>query len=303
VRSLVAALLIVFSASSPAWAMTALFYQPQLRDLRVAESDWPKIFDDVRTFGFDTLVLQWTRHGRSFADGAERQWLESRVQQARAAGLRIIVGLAADPSFFDRVAQSREALGVYLRRLTIDDVALAERWAKTLPPEVIAGWYLPAEIDDQHWRDSGRAQTLSAHLSASVVGLEAILARPVYTSSFFTGKMHPQRYFELIASLRKTGVRLWVQDGRGTGVLLEDERQLYLKPLLDCANTPIDALIYELFVQERSSKTFAATGIGAARTKQLLDAASPCRGRRVFFELRYLPGIDQRMGAARSQGD
>ena len=302
-RSLIAALLITLSGLTPAWAVTALLYQPLLADRRVAESDWPQIFDDVRRFGFDTLVLQWTRYGSAFADGAERLWLESRVQQARNAGLRIIIGLAADPSFFDRLNQSREALEVYLRRLTIDDVALAERWARTLPPDAIAGWYLPAEIDDQNWRDPQRAQLLADHLSASVVRLEAVLARPIYISSFFTGKMHPQRYLELLASLRSTGVRLWVQDGRGTGVLFEAERHLYLKPLLDCPVTPIDSLIHELFVQDRSSPTFSATGIGQAQTKQLLDAQPPCRGRRIFFELRYLPGIDQRMGTARTRSD
>ena len=35
---------------------------------------------------------------------------------------------------------------------------------------------------------------------------------------------------------------------------------------------------------------------------QLLDADAPCRGRRIFFSMRYLPGIDRLMGTSAPAG-
>lgn len=286
-------------APMPAFALTGLFFQPQLRDQKLAEADWNEIFSQVRRYGFDTLILQWTRFGPAFAEGAERDWLDARIEQARSYGLRIIIGLAADPDFFSRSQQTGDALDAYLRRLAVNDAALARRWVATLPADAIAGWYLPAEIDDLNWREAGRARQLAAYLGDAVARLNEVLERQVYITSFFTGKMLPDRYTELLASLRRSGVRLWVQDGRGTGVLSEAEARLYLDQFLDCARSPVDAVVHELFSQQTTADgSFQARGVGLERTLQLLNADAPCRGRRIFFSMRYLPGIDRLMGTA-----
>jgi len=296
-----AMLVLALGLQVPAQAMTGLFFQPQLRDQKIPDADWQEIFGQVRRYGFDTLILQWTRYGAAFADGAERAWLEARIQQARDNDLRIIIGLAADPDFFSRSLQSGDALDAYLRRLAVNDAALARRWVASLPADAIAGWYLPAEIDDLNWRDAGRAQRLTAYLRDSVARLDEVLERRVYISAFFTGKMQPDRYAALLGALRRAGVRLWVQDGRGTGVLTDAEAALYLAPLLDCRQTPIDAVIHEIYVREPAANgdlggDFVARGLDPARVAALLDAEPPCRGRRFFFSLRYLPGIDRLMG-------
>lgn len=291
------ALGLTLASLPPAKAMTGIFWQPQLRDRQIADADWTRIFVAARGLGFDTLVLQWTRHGPAFAEGDERAWLEARVHQARETGLRLLIGLAADPDYFSRIEQADEALDGYLRRLAVDDAALARSWVDTLGAEAIGGWYLPGEIDDLHWRSSQRAGRLEAWLADSVTRLGEVLDRPVYVSAFFTGKMHPARYASLLGSLQRTGVRLWVQDGRGTGVLTEAEIRLYLTRLLDCEAFPVDAVIHELFVQKPTKDgSFVAHGIGPAKTAELLNALPPCRGRRIFFSLRYLPGIDALMG-------
>lgn len=297
------ALVLAIAGLSPARAMTGLFFQPQLRDQQLVDADWNEVFSQVRRYGFDTLILQWTRHGTAFADGAERDWLVARVHQARDHGLRIVIGLAADPDFFSRSQQSGDALEAYLRRLAVNDAALARRWVATLPAESIAGWYLPAEIDDLNWRETRRARQLTDYLRDAVARLDEVLERRVYISAFFTGKMQPDRYAALLGAVRRTGVRLWVQDGRGTGVLTETETRLYLDQFLDCARTPIDALVHELFIQQATADgSFVARSAGLEHTLQLLDADAPCRGRRIFFSMRYLPGIDRLMGTSAPAG-
>ncbi len=296
---------VYWTALAPACAMTGLIYQPLIRDREVAEAEWPGIFAEVRRYGFDTLILQWTRYGQAFAEADERQWLMQRIQQARAAGLRIIFGLAADPGWFQRIMQSGPALDDYLRQLARDDAAQARRLLASLPADAIGGWYLPAELDDLHWREEGRRAQLLNWLTDAVAQLDAVAERPIYISTFFTGKMHPLRYLEMLTEVRLTGARPWVQDGRGTGVLTEAETRLYLAPLLNCQRTPVDAIVHELFVQQPSaSGEFIAHSIGLPGTTALLASDAPCRGRRIFFSLRYLPGLDRvmRTPGAQSSG-
>lgn len=135
-----------------AQAATAVFYQPQTRDRELAAAQWPGWFAQLRARGFDTLVVQWTQYGDAFADPAGHAWLLQRVREARAAGLRIVLGLHSDPAFFQRQEMPATALDDYLRTLARQDAEAARRWIGELGDEAIAGWYLPMEIDDRRWR-------------------------------------------------------------------------------------------------------------------------------------------------------
>ena len=53
----------------------------------------------LRLQGFDTLVLQWTRYGDAFTQPEQRALLFKRAAAAQQAGLKLIVGLNADPEF------------------------------------------------------------------------------------------------------------------------------------------------------------------------------------------------------------
>lgn len=272
-------------------ASTAIVYQPQLRDRDVAQAQWPSIFMQLRAQGFDTLVVQWTEYGDAFGDPASHAWLLQRVREARAAGLRIVLGLNSDPAFFQRQQVPTAALGDYLHTLLRRDDAVARRWAGDLGVDVIDGWYLPMEIDDKRWRDPKAREPLQAYLASERRQLGRIAARPVYVTSFFAGNMAPERYAELLDAVQHTGVRVWVQDGAGTGRLGEGERKLYLDAVSQCTAAHVQGVVFEMFHQTGADNTFSATALPDAAANLALAQRAPCGGDSVFFELRYLPAM------------
>lgn len=288
-------LLALLALSPAAQALTAVFYQPQLRDRAVAEAEWPALFAGVRASGADTLVVQWTRHGEAFAAGDERAWLGRRLREARAAGLALVLGLHADPEAFAQLAQGDAALPAYFRRQLRANARLAQDWRNELGSDAIAGWYLPLEVDDRRWRAPAAREHLWRYLAdeSNVLGREGL---PVYVSSFFAGYMAPAAYAELVADLQRTGVRLWVQDGAGTGVLTPAMRARYLAAVGDCAAAPAAGVVFELFRQTAPDATFAAEGAADASVR--LAQRAPCGGDTLFFSLRYLPAAGGRLPVA-----
>lgn len=276
-------------------ASTAIVYQPQLRDREVAQAEWPLIFMQLRAQGFDTLVVQWTQYGDAFGDPAGHAWLLQRLREARAAGLRLVLGLNSDPAFFQRQQAPTSALGAYLHTLARRNEAVARRWANDLGADAIDGWYLPMEIDDKRWRDPKAREPLQAYLVSERRQLDRIAPRPVYVTSFFAGNMAPERYAELLDAVQHAGVRVWVQDGAGTGRLSEGERKLYLDAVSRCTVAHARGTVFEMFHQTGADKAFSATALPDADANTALAQRAPCDGDSVFFELRYLPAMAEIM--------
>ena len=276
-----------------AGATTAIFYQPQLRDRDVTQAQWPELFAQIHAQGFDTLVVQWTQYGDAFGDPAGHAWLLQRVREARAAGLRIVLGLGSDPAFFQRQEVVPEALGDYLHTLSRHNAEVAGRWNGELGSAAIAGWYLPIEIDDRRWRDPKARKQLQDYLATERRQLDRIAARPVFVTSFFAGNMTPSRYVELLADVQRSGVRVWVQDGAGTGRLRQGERELYLGAIGQCAGPHANGMVYEIFRQTGEDKAFTASALPSVEASAALAQRAPCEGDSVFFELRYLPAMEK----------
>lgn len=273
---------------APAQALTGLFYQPQLRDRGVDAAQWGALLGAVRRQGVDTLVLQWSSYGDAFTDIAGRAWLVARVQAARDAGLRVVLGLAFDPAFFSRQEMADAKVDDYLRRLRQDNADLARRWRAQLRPEDIAGWYLPMEVDDRRWRAPEARALLLDYLRGEAEQLGAD-GKPVYVTSFFTGNMAPDAYQDFLSALGATGVRPWVQDGGGTGKLGEPERRLYLRKSVGCNSGRAAGMVIEIFRQTGSDSAFAATPLDAPDAASRLAQRAPCSRDTLFFSLRYLP--------------
>ena len=275
-----------------AGATTAIIYQPQLRDRDVAQAQWPVLFAQLRGKGFDTLVVQWTEYGDAFSDPQAHAWLLQRVREARASGLRVVLGLNSDPAFFQRQQVPTAVLGDYLDTLLRRNNAVARQWADELGAEAIAGWYLPIEIDDKRWRDLDARKQLQAYLTSERRQLDRIAQRPVYVTSFFAGNMTPSRYAELLEDVQRSGVRAWVQDGAGTARLGAGERKLYLDAASQCTASHAHGVVFEIFHQIGSDKAFSASSLSASEANATLAQRAPCDGDSVFFELRYLPEME-----------
>lgn len=273
-------------------AATAILYQPQLRDRTWAAAQWPGVFAQLRGRGFDTLVVQWTQYGDAFGDPAGHAWLLQRVREAQAAGLRIVLGLRSDPAFFQRQEVHVAALDDYLHTLARQDAEVARRWADDLGADAIAGWYLPMEIDDRRWREPEAREALRDYLALERRQLDRVAARPVYVSSFFAGHMAPAGYADLLADVRRSGVRAWVQDGAGTGRLSPGESAVYLSAATSCGGMGAAGVVFEVFRQTGGDAAFKAEPLEARAAGLVLARRAPCEGDSVFFELRYLPGME-----------
>jgi len=277
-----------------AHALTGMIYQPQARDMKVSESIWPSMFRDLRTRGFDTLVVQWTQVGELFENDAEKQWLSRRLQEAVAADLKLVLGLYADPDSFSSLAIPTDLLEDYFLEMNEKSLALAKGWIEVLPKQSIVGWYLPTEIDDRRWRAQGDQAVLAKQLARDVVGLKALNNQPVYISSFFKGNTAPDEYKAMLEFLkRSTDLRIWVQDGVGTKSLLPAETRLYLKRLSVCDDMPVAGIVYEIFQQVGPDHQFKAEPLLAEPLKRALQQRAPCGGDSVFFSLRYLFSFGQ----------
>lgn len=291
VKHLLRAVLMLTLLTTP-WlvqATTAIFYQPLRSDRTLPEARWPGMFASLHAQGFDTLVVQWVQYGDAFADPVEHAWLVRRLREAQAAGLQLVLGLGGDPAFFERQKATAATLQGYLGKLARDDERIAGTWAAELGDSAIAGWYLPLEIDDLHWREPDTRDVLLDYLQHEVRQLQRIARRPVYVSSFFAGNMAPSAYAELLAGIDRSGVRVWVQDGAGTGRLSPAERQLYLGAASRCGQPGAHGVVYELFRQTGADTAFSAVALPPPELAATLAQRAPCQGDSVFFELRYLP--------------
>ncbi|SNY63028.1 DUF4434 family protein [Enterobacter sp. CC120223-11] len=281
-------LLLALLASPWANAMKAVFWQPQLRDSGVSAEQWSTLMQKLHRQGFDTLVLQWTQYGTAFADENGSQQLRQRAAAAQSAGLKVIVGLNADPEFFSRQKQSAAALKHYLGRLRVADLQQAKRWSDS-PDFRPDGWYLSAEIDDLNWRSPERRVELLAWLSDTRQLLAKHDNKPVYISSFFAGNMTPEGYAAMIAEIEKLRIGVWVQDGLGVKTLNPTQRQLYLDAAAGChATSPARGTVYEVF-DVTPGKTFSAQPMAAKQMAAQLAQTSRCGKDVVWFSLRYLP--------------
>jgi len=246
-----------------------LFYQPQSRDARLDAAQWQALWQATRQAGVDTLIVQWSRHGEEDFGGADG-WLRASLGQAAQAGLGLVLGLQHDPQYFDRAADA-EGLSFYWQRLFAgyrqQQMVLA---ARQLP---IAGWYLPAELDDRSLGSPALRTAFAAQLQS--FRLEQRL--PLHLSAFSAGRLSPAAYADWLATLQAPGIQLWWQDGAGTAALPADARGRY-RAALPCSV----GLIHEAFRQ-----TSAAGQPFRAEPREPL-ADSGCHPRAVF-SLRYRP--------------
>lgn len=274
----------------PAHASRGIIYQPQLRDMSITDARWEQIVTRVKQDGFDTLIVQWTRYGDAFGTARDADWLAARLIRAHDAGLRLVLGLYSDPAFFSRQTQNAGELARYLAHQEYLDLDQAKVWLARLGKGRISGWYLPAEVDDANWRQPDRQQLLARYLAVSARSLRSQRDVPVYISTFFTGKMSPEAYSELVRLIARQQVQPMVQDGRGTGVLNDVERDLYLSVLMPCQGR-VAGIVHELFVQRPDAKAFRADALAPERQQALLATPDPCGSQRWFFSLRYLTAM------------
>ncbi|WP_285415766.1 DUF4434 family protein [Pseudomonas sp. efr-133-TYG-5] len=203
-----------------------VFYQPLNVDANLTTAQWQKIWQDTAQHGTRTLIVQWTAYGDSDFGGADG-WLANSLKLAERQGLQLVLGLAMDPAYYQRIEQLDSAgLKFYwqaqLGRSLAQQYKLRQDWKLK-----VSGWYLPLELDDLHFLAADRRATLQRQLKDFASRLDA----PLHVSAFSAGKLAPQVTGSWLGDLSATGIQVWWQDGAGTRRLAPQVRDGYASAL------------------------------------------------------------------------
>ena len=218
-------LILLLLVCLPVVADQRVIYQPQSRDAVLGVGQWRQLWQDTVRNGGKTLIVQWTRYGDERFGGAEG-WLAASLKEAHAQGLELVVGLYLDSAYYTRIRElDAGGLAAYWKSQLGDSLAQqreVRRWG--LP---VAGWYLPMELDDLHFQTAERRDALFVQLQEFNRKLDA----PLHLSAFSTGKLAPGVQAAWFAGLAGLNLKLWWQDGNGTGRLPALVRDSYAKAL------------------------------------------------------------------------
>jgi len=247
--------------------------------LEWGEAQWAALFALFRDLGLREIVLQWTRWGE--IDYTELAGALCR--RARTAGLRVWLGLWAEPEWWRRVEAGPASLEGLLRRQSERHKAQMTRlrgWSG------VRGYYVPEEFEGEHWGGAGEAELVREYL-------RSLGAARLRVSGFAAGGMRPARAgWWWRQALRGTGTELLWQDGVGTGRVGVEEAELYLDELRRALRDRVRPIV-ELFEES------PAGGLRAApwgRVERQLRAAG--RGAVGFAAPEYLnPGRDEEAAA------
>lgn len=269
-RRLMTLLLLTLCLS--AHADEQLFYQPLNRDSQLSQAQWQALWKATVAQGGKTLIVQWTAYGDSDFGGAEG-WLAESLRTAHKQGLQLVLGMYMDPAYYQRIDELDSAgLSAYwqtqLGRSLVQQRLLRQHWK--LP---VAGWYLPMELDDLHFKDAQRRQALFNQLQAFNHRLDA----PLHISAFSAGHLSPAVNAAWLQQLAGLQMQVWWQDGAGTGRLPSLVRQQYLAAL-PCAIGVVREAFRQVSHNGQAFKAVAATP----------DGNAGCHPSAVF-SLRYRP--------------
>ena len=256
----------------PALADTRVFYQPLNRDAGVTPEQWRQVWRASVAQGGKTLIVQWSAYGDSTFGGAQG-WLAGSLREARAQGLELVMGLYMDPAYYQRLDElDTVGLGDYwnaqLGRSLKQYQQLRQHWK--LP---VAGWYLPMELDDLHFRDAQRRRVLQRQMRTFAGKLD----KPLHLSAFSAGMLSPRVHGAWLDDLAGLGLNVWWQDGVGTGRLPTPAREGY-EQALTCRVGIVREAFRQVSAEGQPFRAEPAEPIGG----------TGCHAEAVF-ELRYRP--------------
>jgi hypothetical protein len=210
-------------------AAETIFYQPLNRDGSLGPQQWQQIWQQARTHGFDRVIVQWSAYGDERFE--QDDWLLTSLTEAHRQGLTLVIGLAADPAYFQTVLQPgwKDRFNDYWAALQRQSLAQQQRLLPRLSERglPVAGWYLPAELSDRLFAEAPRRDAIRSQLQL----LAARLDKPLHISAYSTGQLSPTANGAWLQQLQDAGLQVWWQDGEGIAELPALMRQTYLQAL------------------------------------------------------------------------
>jgi len=203
-----------------------------------ADENWCELFGYFRQLRLSQLVVQWTVYeetafypSQDFKTVANPP-LETILHLADGAGMKVLVGLAYDPKFWERIRRHPALVEVYLRRLQFRSKSVASQLTPVVRKHPsFQGWYITEEVDDTNWVEPEARDILFQYLRGITSHLHEITpGTKVALSCFLNGHCDPRAFEEFWKALlgsASVDVVLF-QDGIGAGKLEFEYLHLYL---------------------------------------------------------------------------
>jgi hypothetical protein len=222
-------------------ALSGTFLQLLGQHLQWSPEQWVRLFDAFRQLRLTHVIVQWViSDGQRFhvspPGGIARAPLETILELADKAGIRIMIGLIQDPDYWQRIAQPSAAVAAYLadRESRIVRVA-AEVAPLARSHPSFAGWFMNEEIDDINWQEPAAAAVLHSYLHRVSDYLrlalpEASVALSTFSNAHATPTQLQDFWHQLLRAAPAISTVLF-QDGIGVHKLTLERLPPYLRSI------------------------------------------------------------------------
>jgi Domain of unknown function (DUF4434) len=285
------------AAECPKGPLSGLFYQPLLIDLELSSSDWKARMERLSQIGITEIYLQWTAYGDAdFTQQTTRDnqpFLLALYAASEEFGISLHFGLIADPEWFQKSLVEGTEKVKYLQQLRLQNAVQARKILAAVPEKDIAGWYLPEEITASYWVEPDHLAELEYHLTQTVGYLQKLTpGKNIAISGFTGGRLSAEQYTAFWRNILGVGGLVFLhQDGEGTAVLGNQERDLYVETLHRELLDTQWGVIAEIFRQQSApDEEFYATAVPVAALSEQLSTLKQLDSELdiTAFSLRYL---------------
>jgi hypothetical protein len=271
-RTVIALAAILITGICPAWAhaqppdspLPATFLQLWDSHKQWDDARWASLFGWLQQLRVREVVVQWSAYGENAYDAQ----LERIFAEAEAHGMKVWVGLTADPGIWETSAKDPDLLrAALLKRAARNEEQAARLAGKFAKSKAFQGWYIAEEVDDVHWRGEQKRAILRGYLkqlSGSLHGLTP--GAEVSLSGFTNLQLSPRElaaFWKDISSSANLDV-IFLQDGIGAGKVPLGEWPRFLHQFVAAfqGSKAQVRVVVETFQQDRSAE--AASGFKAA---------------------------------------
>jgi hypothetical protein len=201
-----------------------------------SHEDWIRLFGNFRRLQISRIVVQWvTIDELDFylaPRGGKKSSLMEILELAEPAGMKVMVGLNHDSAYWEKIAQSTDAVADYLADRETRTVHVINELIPLLESHPgFLGWYLSEEIDDTSWHEPAAASILHSYLHRLSGYLRlASPAAVIAISGFSNAKVPAEQVRQFWDDLLRAApaIRIVIfQDGIGVHKLTLDTLAVY----------------------------------------------------------------------------
>jgi hypothetical protein len=286
------------TATRQAGCLQGSYIQLLDQHARWLPAQWQTLFEHLSALQVQSVVLQWSAlDQRPFyravpVAGAPDLPAEAIMRMADANGMRVMVGLSHDLTYWTRVGRADRR--VYLReRLRLNQRVSAELKSMVVAHPSFAGWYISEEVDDLNWTDPADRQALFAYLGELSDALRKLTPQAQIGVSGFVNRRTDPRvlrdfWIELLAHAPAIS-QVYFQDGIGVDKLTLTELPRYYAAMREAVSAagremvPVVEAFRQVAGPPVSKAEFRAVPTTPQRLNEQIGIADQFSARHVVF--------------------